>query len=76
MFTTFRKCSCHYLTPRDNNIWTDDEDDTGKELKDKGLFTRQAHMYFSFSNNLSPVLENGFSISVFSKQFCGKKLTR
>nr|XP_053653337.1 uncharacterized protein LOC128702881 isoform X1 [Cherax quadricarinatus] len=36
MFTTFRKCSCHYLTPRDSNIWTDDEDDDNEELKDKG----------------------------------------
>ncbi|XP_071526888.1 uncharacterized protein [Panulirus ornatus] len=36
MFTTFRKCSCHYLTPRSDSTWTDDEDDPGKELKDKG----------------------------------------
>nr|XP_045602259.1 uncharacterized protein LOC123760601 isoform X1 [Procambarus clarkii] len=37
MFTTFRKCSCHYLTPRENGTWTDDEDDDDSmELIDKG----------------------------------------
>ncbi|XP_042241163.1 uncharacterized protein LOC121878809 [Homarus americanus] len=36
MFTNFRKHSCHYLTPRDDCAWTDDEGDEDVGLKDKG----------------------------------------
>ncbi|XP_063607693.1 uncharacterized protein LOC134782214 [Penaeus indicus] len=35
MFTAYRKCSCVYLTPRDSNTWSDDEDEDG-ELRDRG----------------------------------------
>ncbi|XP_042878353.1 uncharacterized protein LOC122257238 isoform X2 [Penaeus japonicus] len=36
MFTTYRKCSCMYLTPRDSSTWSDDEDDDSDELRDRG----------------------------------------
>lgn len=36
MFTTYRKCSCVYLTPRDSNTWSDDDDDDDGELRDRG----------------------------------------
>ncbi|XP_047476839.1 titin homolog isoform X2 [Penaeus chinensis] len=36
MFTAYRKCSCVYLTPRDSNTWSDDEEEEDGDLRDRG----------------------------------------
>ncbi|KAK3890633.1 hypothetical protein Pcinc_005429 [Petrolisthes cinctipes] len=37
MFTKYKKCSCHFLTPRKGETWTDDEEDENDlNLRDNG----------------------------------------
>ncbi|KAK4308175.1 hypothetical protein Pmani_020114 [Petrolisthes manimaculis] len=37
VFTKYKKCSCHFLTPRKGEAWTDDEEDENYlNLRDKG----------------------------------------